>query len=364
MSTYEGIAGLPVRIEGYELQHLSRPTSSGWDRHTALIRLHGGGEVGESEDVWYDEAETLAFIEAGPVLDLTGPRTLDAVSSRLGEPDLFPHPSQPHAVHFRRWGFEAAVLDLALRQAGMSLADALGRPVRPVNYVLSLRLGEPASAAPLRERLSAHPDMTFKLDPTPDWTDAVVADILALGRDRVRVLDFKALYESERVAMEPDADLYRRCLEAWPEAWIEDPHLTLNVRPILAPHMDRVTWDAPLRSLASVTDLAHTPRMINIKPCRFGSLRELMSVYDHCEANRIGMYGGGFFELGPARGQIQYLASLFHPEGSNDVAPRGFHWPHPGAGIPGSPLAPAARATGFAWTDADPPPADSPSASA
>ena len=36
------------------------------------------------------------------------------------------------------------------------------------------------------------------------------------------------------------------------------------------------------------------------------------------------MYGGGQFELGPGRGQIQYLASVFHPDGPNDVAPTGF----------------------------------------
>ena len=29
------------------------------------------------------------------------------------------------------------------------------------------------------------------------------------------------------------------------------------------------------------------------------------------------------FELGPGRGQLQYLASLFHPDGPNDLAPPG-----------------------------------------
>jgi hypothetical protein len=33
------------------------------------------------------------------------------------------------------------------------------------------------------------------------------------------------------------------------------------------------------------------------------------------------MYGGGFGELGVGRHQIQYLASLFHPDTPNDVAP-------------------------------------------
>jgi hypothetical protein len=61
------------------------------------------------------------------------------------------------------------------------------------------------------------------------------------------------------------------------------------------------------------------------------------------------MYGGGQFELGPGRGQIQYLASLFHPDGPNDTAPGGFNAPEPPPGLPTSPLAPACHDTGFRW---------------
>ena len=46
--------------------------------------------------------------------------------------------------------------------------------------------------------------------------------------------------------------------------------------------------------------------------------------YDYLAERGIGAYGGGQFELGPGRGQIQYLASLFHPDTPNDVAPAGF----------------------------------------
>ena len=55
------------------------------------------------------------------------------------------------------------------------------------------------------------------------------------------------------------------------------------------------------------------------------------------------------FELGPGRGQIQYLASLFHPDAPNDVAPRDYNEPEPRAGLPSSPLAPAPSPTGFRW---------------
>ena len=53
------------------------------------------------------------------------------------------------------------------------------------------------------------------------------------------------------------------------------------------------------------------------------------------------MYGGGQFELGPGRGQIQLLASLYHPDTPNDVSPSGFHVADPPPGLPESPLAAA-----------------------
>ena len=49
------------------------------------------------------------------------------------------------------------------------------------------------------------------------------------------------------------------------------------------------------------------------------------------------------------RGHIQYLASLFHPDTPNDVAPGGYNDPDPVAGLPASPLPPVPSAIGFRW---------------
>jgi hypothetical protein len=57
------------------------------------------------------------------------------------------------------------------------------------------------------------------------------------------------------------------------------------------------------------------------------------------------------FELGPGRGQIQYLASLFHADGPNDVAPRPYNDPEPRPGLPKSPIEPAPDPAGFRWED-------------
>jgi hypothetical protein len=96
--------------------------------------------------------------------------------------------------------------------------------------------------------------------------------------------------------------------------------------------------------------LPYPPRMVNIKPSRLGGLGNLLDAYDFCAANEIGNYGGGQFELGVGRGQIQYLASLFHADAPNDVAPADFNLPTPPPGLPSSPLAPTPSAVGFRWS--------------
>jgi hypothetical protein len=89
--------------------------------------------------------------------------------------------------------------------------------------------------------------------------------------------------------------------------------------------------------------------MINIKPSRAGGLRPLFELYRYTDERGIRRYGGGQFELGVGRGHIQYLASIFHPETPNDVAPGGYNDVDPVAGLPSSPLPVAAHPTGFRW---------------
>jgi hypothetical protein len=216
-----------------------------------------------------------------------------------------------------------------------------------VRFVVSLRLGEPPSMAPVRKRLERHPSLRFKLDPTSDWSDQLIAELVATGA--VDSVDLKGLYVGSIVDQGADPDLYRRVAEAFPDAWIEDPRLEPETEEVLRPHRDRITWDANIHSVADIETLPFAPRMVNVKPARFGPLRELLAAYEYCEARGIGMYGGGQFELGPGRGQIQLLASLFHPAGPNDTAPGGFNDPEPPPGLPASPLPAEASEVGFRW---------------
>jgi hypothetical protein len=115
---------------------------------------------------------------------------------------------------------------------------------------------------------------------------------------------------------------------------------------VLEPHRDRVTWDAIIHSVDDIASLRWPPRTVNVKPSRFGTVGRLFAAYEYCEERGIGAYGGGQWELGPGRGQIQLLASLFHPNTPNDVAPRDYNL-DPKPGLPSSPLEVRPRETGF-----------------
>jgi L-alanine-DL-glutamate epimerase-like enolase superfamily enzyme len=351
--TYDRLAALPITVEGYELEDRDREYSPEFTRPSTIIHMRGAGEEGLGEDVVYDDLDHIAMRDAGPVHDLTGPGTLGELCELLGELDLFEGapPVREPSRHYRRWAFESAALDLALRQNGLSFAEAVGREARPVTFVNSTRLSRgdaPSSAEPIRRRLANYPDLRFKLDPENDWTPELIAELAEIAA--VDILDLKGLYRGTPVDVETDPELYAAVAEAWPNAYLEDPDLTEETRPVLEPHADRITWDAPLHSLEDVTSLERKPKAINSKPSRFGSLRELLSVYEHCEREGIAVYGGGQGEQGVGRGQIQYLASVFHPDTPNDVAPAGYNDPDPAPGLPTSPLDPSgASKTGFRW---------------
>jgi hypothetical protein len=76
-------------------------------------------------------------------------------------------------------------------------------------------------------------------------------------------------------------------------------------------------------------------------------VQALFDAYDFCDERGMGAYGGGQYELAVGRGQIQYLAALFHPDAPNDIAPAGFDALDPEPGLPESPLEPELDATGF-----------------
>jgi hypothetical protein len=319
MSLWDSIAGLGLRVDGYTLTRRESQTPSGWTRVTTVVEIDGEEVAGVGEDVTY-EAESHDGVPAD--LMLAGTWTLDDFSHFL---DGF----EKLAEGYRRWAFESAALDLALRQNGIDFGAALGRPERPVRFVVSTR-ADPESW------LAVAPELEFKLDAETDWDRDLLRRLH--GLDRVRVVDLKAYYRGTAVDLAPDPELYRAVAEELPDVVIEDAWLEDGCLEALAGAEDRLSFDAPVHSLSDLNGLSVAPQWLNIKPSRFGTVRELLATIEAAEERGIRMYGGGQYELGPGRLQIQRLASVFYPDGPNDVAPSAYNEGEPREGLPQSPL--------------------------
>lgn len=360
MGSFAKVADLPIQITGYELRPLSFKASEDFERLTTLTVMtgpchHGGPDhEGIGEDVTYEAPDQLAHREAGAAHDLSGARSFGELCELIGSLDLFPQePVREVSRLYRRWAYESAALDLALRQSHTSLAEVLEREARPLTFVASLGLsgtpgsnGEP-SFEPIRKRLAGYPGLRFKLDPTPDWSDELIEQLAET--DAIEIFDLKGQYSGTPVDVETDPGLYRRLAETFPAAILEDPDLSGEAGAVLEPHRARIAWDAPIHSVADIEALSFPPQVLNIKPSRLGGVRSLFEAYEHCDAQGIACYGGGQWELGPGRGQIQYLASLFHPDTPNDIAPSGYNDPAVPSGLPPSPLQPQLPKHGFRW---------------
>ncbi|HET9074495.1 MAG TPA: hypothetical protein VFN48_07940 [Solirubrobacteraceae bacterium] len=350
MPTFDALADLTLRVDGYDLEPLEALIGPEQLRRCTVVHLAGGGEVGLGEDVTYDPDDHQRFQSGGAVHDLAGTWTLADFCAHTAELDLFGGTEPANAAYrlYRLWAFHSAALDLALRQAGRSLAEVLGRDARPMRYVASTRLGEPPSLEPVTRRLGLDPTLRFKLDATSSWTVEIFTALVET--EAVDSIDLKGLYRDSPVDQPGDPVLYRRVVEAFPDAWIEDPDLSVpEAAAALAAHHDRITWDANIHSIADIEGLPFPPRMVNLKPSRIGDLRALCATYDFCAAHGIGAYSGGQTELGVGRGQAQYLAALFHPDAPNDLAPAAYNLPDPPAGLPPSPLVADLSCPGFRW---------------
>jgi DNA-binding transcriptional LysR family regulator len=331
---WDALADLPLVIERCEVDRLEPGPGFGEAHANRLVRLVGEGADGLGEDI------TLFSSEA-PELPLAGTWTLGTFCAHLGEIDQWAEPPEYGDMmrRWRNWAYESAALDLALNQAGRALHEVLGREPRPITFVNSLGLGEPATADTVLRRLARYPDLRFKLDVATDWTDEIIEALVGTGA--VHTIDFKGRYGME--IKDPDAlpAMYERVVAAFPDALLEDPH---------EQHMDlvdpgRVSWDAPIHEVADLD--AYPARTYNIKPTRIGRLSDLFALYAACESRGFALYGGGMGELGVARGQVQLLASLFSADGPNDIAPPGFNALDPAEGLPVSPLPSDPAPTGF-----------------
>ena len=125
------LGALPLRVERCDLQPLAFETPN-FTRVTTVVESTGGGHVGRGEDVTYTPTDQDEHRAHAP-FRLAGEDTLAGWLDRLDGIALFgTAPQEPSAPDYRRWAYESALLDLALRQAGTTLGEALGRALERV----------------------------------------------------------------------------------------------------------------------------------------------------------------------------------------------------------------------------------------
>ena len=226
--------------------------------------------------------------------------------------------------------------------SGLSLGAALVRPFR----ARPLRRSHAARHHAVARR---RPRLEFKLDPTPEWDERRMQEIAATGR--VRALDFKAFYEGLAGGRTPGPGAVPARRPRLPRmlCW-RTPPCRGPTRVRFAGSEARFSFDAPIHSWADVKAVLRScPRTAFRFFASFFSTSSLRgsgrcarcsTASTKAQAAGMTLYGGGQFELGVGREQIQAVASLFYADGPNDVAPRDYHGEARPAGAPRSPLTP------------------------
>lgn len=333
---WTAVKDLPLSIETYAFELLTPSGSHGMENYfTTQLHLRGRGEEGIGEQVGPHEGLS------GRHYPIVGEwATLADFLAHLDTIDMWPTPPEHELLrHWRRWTFESAALDLALRQAETNLPEILGMSPRPLTFVNSFGLGDPPDGDKVARRRAMHPTVGFKLDVEPSWTQEIMDRIAAV--EGVATIDFKGQYGIPVADEDALLAMYERTVATFTDVIFEDPHDLPAVREILAPVAERVSYDGPITTVESLEATVFPARIVNIKPCRVGRLPELSRLYEHCAAVGLRTYNGGMGELGVGRGQAQLLAAMFHPDEPNDIAPTDYNLEDIPADLPASPLDPS-----------------------
>lgn len=292
------LTALPVRISSVRVRTgaVALDDYPGGPRPTSLVGLAGEGQVGFGENVAFDSAEHARFAAAAE-------RALDSARDRPGLHVGDVLSSLGDCSGYERAAVEAALVDLAMRQAGVTLAGLTGISDGRLRFVESFAARRDPAAHVQRLRARGH-TAALKIDVDPTW-DTPTRQALA-RQPGIAILDFKG---------RGDTALARSWAELVPTAILEDPPAE-----VAALGGARVVRDAPLANAGAVADALRRCEGVNLKAPRMGGPLEVLRALDL--AWRIGgtRYLGGMFEVSVGRTQARQLAALYAGDAPNDLA--------------------------------------------
>lgn len=268
-------------------------------RPSGVLSLSGRGCLASGELVAFDEAAQQRFAaqvagrlagRRGRVAELAGP------------------PASSEGDRLERAALESALVDLALRQAGRSLAELATSPASAaLEYVLSFE-AVAAPAARAAELRQFFPSARFKVDVDPGWSAGAIAGLVAIA-EQVAILDFKG---------RGSADLAEELAARLPAALLEDPPADWKAAEAAG---SRVARDRDLLAVADVVRAVEAGHAVNLKPARMGGPLSALAGFAVAAGARRLAYAGGMFEVGVGRRQARALAALVCASAPNDLAP-------------------------------------------
>jgi len=272
-----------------ERRDVPLPDYPGGPRPSSIVHVAGQGVTGRGEYVAFTDAEHRDLAEAMNTCFRvhSGRVRIDSLGEEMSG--------------YERAALEAALIDLGLRQAGLSLHDFTGVRERTLRFVVSLAATPEPLAAIARIRAEGFTG-DLKIDVDPTWSDATFATLAA--DPGIAIFDFKGK-GSPAHAMQLAA-LSGRALFEDPPLGFEHPR-------------GFISRDASLPNAAAVSAAHAQGEAVNLKAPRMGGPLEVLRGLERARAGVA--YLGGMFEVGVGRVQARQLAALYCPTGPNDLAP-------------------------------------------
>ena len=262
VSLYDAVKDLPLAIEGYDLDVArARRARADFTRKTTTITTRrgaarrGSARTSPTKRPSTTPSSSAARSSRSPAtwtLDSfsAAPREHAAVRARARAPRVPRLP--PLGLRERRARPRAA-------PGGQSLGEAVGRELRPLTFVVSMRSASRRRLDRLRGWLELYPSLRFKLDATSDWTDELVAELAALGC--VDSIDFKGHYRGTVVDQGARSGALPARRRGPSRRLARGPGARrTSTMPILEPRREQVTWDAIIHSVEDIEALPWPPR--------------------------------------------------------------------------------------------------------
>ena len=254
----------------------------------------------------------------------------------------------PAYHEYRRWAIESAALDLALRQAGMSLHGVAGARAAPAAL---RRLPADRRLRAARCSIASRPTATSATRSTTrrSWSPELIAELAATGAVDVDRLQGRLQgHDRRRRHRSRGLRALRRGLPGR-LARGSRPHRRGRPPRCSQPHRDRITWDAPIHKVADLERFGFAPKCCN---CQAVALRRAGDAVRLLRPLR----GGGHRAL-RRRAVRARPRPRADPAAGGDLPPRraqrrgagraGTSADFPRTGLPVSPLDPAPAPIGF-----------------